>query len=130
MREFRSPDGALLFTQADLDRALAARRARTARRLMPAWMHSLRWPAGMVAALRHAHRSGDRRALARLLDEGRMLARAEAAGFEAAAAAIRHQLRRRYTGFADTVPPGLPPDAPPDRFRRLPAEEDRCAGSC
>lgn len=98
IREFRSPTGALLFTQAELDQALAAHRAR---RLLPAWMHALRWPRGMLAALRLARREGDRRALYRLLGEARMLAQAEAMGYGAAAAAIRHRLRARYP-----APPG------------------------
>lgn len=92
--EVRSPDGRLLYTLTELDRALRAQRAR---RVLPDWMHAVYWPAGMVDALRAARANGNTRALRLLLYEARMLADAESYGLSTAATAIRHCLRDKYS---------------------------------
>ena len=91
--EVRSPDGALLFTQAELEQALADR---SAARVLPPWMRTLVWPQGMLDAMRAARQANQRQPLRAILLEARMLWQAEHAGLTTAAAAIRHTLRARY----------------------------------
>ena len=91
--EVRSPEGVILYTQADLERALAAR---SAERILPPWMRALVWPKGMLDAMRAARHQRQCSALRAILIEARMLSDAEQAGLTTAAAAIRHVLRGKY----------------------------------
>ncbi|MGK0357950.1 MAG: hypothetical protein ACI9U2_000233 [Bradymonadia bacterium] len=91
--EVQNANGDVLYTQDQLEQALACQ---SARRILPRWMQSLVWPHGMLHAMRIARRSKNHRTLSAILLEARMLSDAEHAGLTTAAAAIRHQLREKY----------------------------------
>lgn len=93
--EVQNANGDVLYTQDQLEQALARQ---SARRILPRWMRSLVWPHGMMRAMRIARQHNNHRTLSALLLEARMLSDAEHAGLTTAAAAIRHQLREKYDG--------------------------------
>jgi hypothetical protein len=97
-REFRIPDGKLLFTSDDLQRRLNPNKSRAPQWRSPDWMREIRWPAGFLVALRAAYSANNRTALAFIMSEAQALYQAETKGLTAAAAAIRHELHTKYPG--------------------------------
>jgi hypothetical protein len=95
--EVRDPNGKLLFTSAELQRALNPSKMRERRSSRwPEWMRQLRWPTGMVEAFRAAYRARSNAQMALIIKEANALYEAETKNLIAAAAAIRHELNTKY----------------------------------